>query len=204
MCGVVGFSCKKPNKENISILNNLIYESKIRGLHSFGYSYYIDGLIKTEKHHDINSVKLPMSNKIIYHNRYSTSGDYKNHENNQPIFNNELSLVFNGVLDMGTKKQIENKYNIQMETENDGEIILKNCGADIELIHNFVKGTSGSFAGIILTSSNKLLAIRNSKRPLWQLNHLDCVYLASTKDIFKRVNNSFEPIQLKEDTIYEY
>jgi len=203
MCGVIGFSCEKPNKENISILNNLIYQSKIRGLHSFGYSY-IDGLIKTEKHHDINSVKLPMSNKIIYHNRYSTSGDYKNHENNQPICNNEMSLVFNGVLDMGTKEEIENKYNIKMETENDGEIILKNCGANIDLINKFVKETSGSFAGMILTKSNKLLAIRNSKRPLWQLNHLGCVYLASTKDIFKRVDNSFEPTQLKENTIYEY
>ena len=203
MCGVVGFSCKKPNKENISILNELIIQSKIRGLHSFGYSYF-DGSIQTEKHHDINSVKLPMSNKIIYHNRYSTSGDYTNHENNQPIHNKEMSLVFNGVIDMATKEEIESKYNIKMKNDNDGEIILNTCGTDISLIKKFVTETTGSFAGIILTNSNKLLAIRNSKRPLWQLNYLDCIYLASTRDIFKRVNSSFQPIQLKENIIYEY
>lgn len=203
MCGIIGFSCKKPSKENISILNELIHQSKIRGLHSFGYSYF-NGLIQTEKHHDISSVKLPMSNKIIYHNRYSTSGDYKNHANNQPIHNKEMSLVFNGVLDMGTKEEIESKYNIKMENDNDGEIILNTCGTDINSIQKFVTETTGSFAGIILTNSSKLLAIRNTKRPLWELNHLDCVYLASTKDIFKRVNSSFEPTQLKENTIYEY
>lgn len=203
MCGIIGFSCKKPSEENISILNELIIQSKIRGLHSFGYSYY-SSLIQTEKHHDIASVKLPMSNKIIYHNRYSTSGDYKNHANNQPIHNKEMSLVFNGVLDMGTKEEIESKYNIKMKNDNDGEIILNTCGTDINLIQKFVTETTGSFAGIILTNSNKLLAIRNTKRPLWELNHLGCIYLASTKDIFKRVNSSFEPTQLKENIIYEY
>mgnify|MGYP000618844717 CR=1 FL=1 len=85
------------------------------------------------EHHDINSVKLPISNNIIYHNRYSTSGDYKNHENNQPIFNNELSLVFNGVLDMGTKKQIENKYNIQ-----NSFLKFKNAKLKSEFIHNIL------------------------------------------------------------------
>ena len=63
MCGIIGFSCKKPSEENISILNELIIQSKIRGLHSFGYSYY-SSLIQTEKHYDIASVKLPMSNNI--------------------------------------------------------------------------------------------------------------------------------------------
>lgn len=203
MCGIIGFSCKSPNEENIEILNKLIFQSKIRGLHSFGYSYLNDTL-QTEKHHDINCVKPPMSNKIIYHNRYSTSGDYKNHANNQPIHNKEMSLVFNGVLDMGTKQEIESKYNIKMQNDNDGEIILNTCGTNIDLIQKFVTETTGSFAGMILTNSNKLLAIRNTKRPLWQLNHLNCVYLASTKDIFKRVNKAFEPTQLKENTIYEY
>jgi len=203
MCGVVGFSSKNPNTENIKVLKDIIFESKIRGLHSFGYSYF-DKEIKTKKHYELKNIVLPVSNKIIYHNRYSTSGDYKNHDNNQPIHNEKMSLVFNGVLDMSTKKEIESKYKIKMKYDNDGEIILQTCGTDVNLIQKFVKETTGSFAGIILTASNDILAIRNSKRPLWKLNHLDSVYLASTRDIFKRVNKYFEPTKLKENTIYEF
>jgi len=203
MCGVVGFSCQKPDKEKIELLQKIIFQSKIRGLHSFGYSY-LDNGIKTKKRHEIKNVNLPLANKIIYHNRYSTSGDYKDHNNNQPIINSEMSLVFNGVLDMGTKEEIEKKYSIVMNTDNDGEIILQKCSINKKKIIEFIKESKGSFAGLILTASNELLAIRNINRPLWKLEHNNAIYLASTKDIFKRVDSNFEPEQLKEYRLYEY
>lgn len=203
MCGVVGFSCENPDIKKIELLQKIIIQSKIRGLHSFGYSY-IDNSLKTKKRHDIKNVNLPLANKIIYHNRYSTSGDYKNHNNNQPITNPEMSLVFNGVLDMGTKTEIEDRYNIKMSTDNDGEILLQKCGTNKEKIINYVKQTSGSFAGLILTASNELFAIRNPNRPLWKLDYNNATYFASTKDIFKRVNSKFDPKQLKEYKLYEY
>ena len=78
MCGIVGFSCQKPDTEKIELLQELIIQSKIRGLHSFGYSY-LDNDIKTKKRYEIKNINLPLSNKIIYHNRYSTSGGYENH-----------------------------------------------------------------------------------------------------------------------------
>lgn len=203
MCGIVGFSCQKPDTEKIELLQELIIQSKIRGLHSFGYSY-LDNDIKTKKRHEIKNINLPLANKIIYHNRYSTSGGYENHNNNQPIINSKMALVFNGVLDMGTKKEIENRHNVVMNTDNDGEILLHKCGTDKKKIKNFIKETKGSFAGLILTASNELLAIRNPYRPLWKLEHNNSVYFASTKDIFKRVDPRFEPEQLNEYELYEY
>jgi len=203
MCGVVGFSCNNPVEDNYLILHKLIMQSKIRGLHSFGYSYY-DTEIITKKYHNINDIKLPKANKIIFHNRYSTSGDYKKHINNQPIHLNKMSLVFNGVLDMRKKEHIEEQYNIKMETENDGEIIIKVCGNNPDKIKDFVSNTQyGSFAGLILTGNNKLLAIRNRFRPLWKLRYNNALYYASTQDIFKRVNKDFEPTELKPNIIYE-
>ena len=203
MCGVVGFSCKYPIAEHYIVLQKIILQSKIRGLHSFGYTYNDHGRLITKKYHHVNKIKLPQAKKLIFHNRYATSGDYKEHINNQPISNKELSLVFNGVLDMRTKEEMEEHYGIKMQTYNDGEIILHKCGTNKDILKNYIESIKGSFAGLILTASNELLAIRNSNRPLWKLKHLDAIFYASTKDIFKRVNKTFKPTELKENKLYE-
>lgn len=202
MCGVVGYSCSDPKKEHFEILNRIIDQSKIRGLHSFGYSFF-DGEVVTIKYHDINKVEFPFTNKIIYHNRYSTSGDYANHDNNQPIAVGNASLVFNGVLDMRTKQEMEEHYQTEMETDNDGELILKLCGSDPDKIQQYVQNTTGSFAGLVLTENNKMIAVRNGNRPLWRLNHSGAIFYASTRDIFKRVDDSFEPEELEPNIVYE-
>ena len=157
----------------------------------------------TIKYHDLDKVQFPPANKIIYHNRYSTSGDYKNHDNNQPIAIGNMSLVFNGVLDMRTKQEMEQHYGIEMETDNDGEILLRLCGSDPDKIQEYVQNTTGSFAGLILTQDNTMYAVRNKNRPLWALNHSGAVFYASTRDIFKRVDSSFEPKELEPYKVYE-
>lgn len=202
MCGVVGYSCSNPKKEHYEILQAIIRQSKIRGLHSFGFSFY-DQEVVTIKYHDLDKVEFPPANKIIYHNRYSTSGDYKNHDNNQPIAIGNISLVFNGVLDMRTKQEMEEHYKIDMETDNDGEILLRLCGSDPNKIQEYVQNTTGSFAGLILTQDNTMYAIRNKNRPLWVLNHSGAIFYASTRDIFKRVDSSFEPQELEPNKVYE-
>jgi len=203
MCGVVGFSCQYAKSFHYDILHKIILQSKIRGLHSFGYSYTKNNKLITQKYHEVDNVKLPKADKIIYHNRYATSGDYTDHVNNQPLSNNKLSLVFNGVIDMRTKQEMEKHYNIKMNTYNDGEIILQKCGDDKKKLQQYVSDMSGSFAGLILTASNNLLAIRNANRPLWVLKYKTASYYASTKDIFKRVDKDFEPTQLKVLKLYE-
>ena len=175
MCGIVGYSCKDPKQNHIQILQDIIAESSIRGIHSFGYSFVKDKKLITRKYHDLKEVKLPLTNKLIYHNRYSTSGDFKNHKNNQPIHIDNMSLVFNGVIDMRTKK----------------------------LIERFVNDIRGSFAGIILDEKENLFVIRNKKRPCWILEYDNAKFVASTRDIFKRVDNAFMPKPLEANKIYE-
>ena len=56
MCGVVGYSSQDPIDEHYSILHKLIYQSKIRGLHSFGYSYCLNNKLTTRKYHNVDEV----------------------------------------------------------------------------------------------------------------------------------------------------
>ena len=202
MCGIVGFYAKKPTKKNIELLHLIIQQSKIRGLHSFGYSYY-DNELKTIKQHNIYDINFPVSDRIIFHNRYATSGDYLDHNNNQPISVNDMSLVFNGVIDMRTKEEMQESYNIQMQTENDGELVIQLCGNDQEKIIDYIKKIKGSFAGLIMMN-NKMYAIRNKNRPAWKLEYNNATYIASTKDIFKRVNEFLQPEELTPYKLYEF
>ena len=184
------------------ILAGLIKQSRIRGTHAYGLAHW-DHSLHVEKAHRIEDITIPRANKIIYHNRYSTSGDYHNHENNQPIRVGSCALVFNGVLDMRTKKEIESDLGITMETENDGEILIQLCGSDPAAMQAYIAQTKGSFAGLMLTEENKMYALRNENRPLWRLEHQGAVFYASTKDIFKRVDAALDPQPLAPNQIYE-
>ena len=195
MCGVVGYYSNKPNEEDTEILQSLIFESKIRGIHSFGITYKVDDcLFKTNKEFLVEQIRVPETNMLIGHNRYSTSGDWRTHRNNQPLEYKDNYLVFNGVIDMGTKKEIEKKFNIEMDSNNDGEIFLKNP----DLILN---GYDCSFAGIFIYK-NKIYCYRNKERPLYRHVYKESVFLASTSDIFKRCHiTDVSPI--KENTKIE-
>ena len=71
MCGIIGYSSKESVNEHYELFYKLINESKIRGLHSFGISYYDQNII-TKKYKKISDIILPKKNKIIFHNRYTT------------------------------------------------------------------------------------------------------------------------------------
>lgn len=204
MCGIVGYFTKKKDILDQLILKKLVKESRIRGLHSFGLSYYSNGILIADKYFqkEFQDIKIPDSNSLIFHNRYSTSGDFKEHKNNQPILINGTSLVFNGVIDMGTKSEIESKWDIQMETDNDGEIILKKSNFDVEKMVEFVSNI-GSFSGLILQDGN-LYAFTNGNRPLWVLQRGESFFFASTKDIFKRAIPFSEPEKLKINTLHKW
>ena len=185
MCGIIGYYSEDPKPSHKILFNKLVQQSKIRGLHSFGWSWF-DKCIKTYKKHDINDFKFPVAKRIIFHNRYSTSGDYLNHNNNQPIHTLENSVVFNGVIDMGTKEEMEKKYNVKMNTENDAELINLLCGNNKAKLNDFIKKTPGSVAGMMLTNEGKLYVFRNENRPAWVLNYDGAIFIASTRDIFLR------------------
>lgn len=204
MCGIVGYFTKNRGTDDDIIFHKLIKESRIRGIHSFGYSYIRDGRITMQKFHDVDfkSIRMPLGEAIIYHNRYSTSGDFVDHRNNQPIHIQDTSLVFNGVIDMGNKAEMQERWGIQMETENDGEVVLRKSNFNPAAMVEFVK-EHGSFSGLVL-QGNSLYAFTNGLRPLWYWELGQSVFLASTKDIFTRALPNAEPKQLKVNTLHEW
>jgi len=201
MCSVLGVS----GDWDVEKVIKLLQWSRIRGLHAFGFSWVDGGKVNTKRFLNFNEFKKSLveikPKKFIAHFRYSTSGDWKLLENNQPIHKEGTSLVFNGVIDMGTKSEMESKWECSLETENDGELALikwKN-----NELTNMLKSKFRSFAGIFLTPQNEMIAIRNKRRPLWLAKEGGCVYLASTNDILKRSGLANQK-ELKEYEEYKY
>ena len=189
MCGILGAVFNKKTKENMNLIKLMIKELSNRGTHCFGVSYFKDNALITKKMLNLNMDELlndfetSNSDKIIFHNRYSTSGDWKNMENNQPLTFGNTSIVMNGVIHMGTKIELEKEFDEILTTENDTEtVLLKFVRGDS--IETFLKNnTSCSLAAIFLTT--KINYIRNNKRPLYLFKHPDYKIVVSTLTALK-------------------
>lgn len=183
MCSIIAYK----GKYNKELVEKICFNSRIRGLHSFGYSYSDEDSIITLKYFDydkfVNSLHGNKPEKFIAHFRYSTSGDYQNQDNNQPINIGAMSMVFNGVLDMGTKQEMEQKYNCSMITENDGELAILEKQKGDEFLKQFIR--QKTFAGAFL-DLKKIQIIRNENRPCYLGTYEDVKIVASTKDILQR------------------
>lgn len=195
MCSIIGYN----GDYNQELVEKLCFNSRIRGLHSFGYSYYDKEELVVEKFLDYNlflkSLNKTKPTKFIAHFRYSTSGDYKNQTNNQPLKIDNTSLVFNGVIDMGTKSEMEEKHNVKMFSDNDGELALLKKSQSDEVLIDFI--TDKTFAGIFL-EKNKIKAIRNDNRPCYKGMFEKIKIIVSTKDILLRSGvNEFEELEPK-------
>ncbi len=190
MCGIFGQFTLHPDLEVFNTSAKIMLQSKIRGLHSFGASIPMDKeTTKTIKSFELEELICQLRGQrpssFIFHNRYSTSGDYKDHNNNQPVVSGQQSLVFNGVISMATKEENEKRYGVKLETENDGEILLKQHDKS-----TFLKELKGSFAGLWI-EGGKIFFYRNDRRPAWYASVENGVLVASTADIFKRAGARF-------------
>ena len=192
MCGIIGFSTTHKTTEQLELLHALMKESSIRGLHAFGvsfYNFYND--IVTEKWMELPSAIDFAGNTLIFHNRYSTSGDWHDVNNNQPIHTisydgkGDMSFALNGVLSMKLKEEYEEEYGIQCESENDAEIFNKLVAKGLSPVRALRKLGKASFAGVYLKDGN-LCALRNRKRPLYWFTKHGATYIVSTQDIAKR------------------
>ena len=199
MCGIVGYFSSKPSLEDSIILRRLYEESSIRGIHSFGIadSYGVTKYLQNE----FNEVTPKLTSPIIFHNRYSTSGDYKDHNNNQPIEYKDSYFAFNGVISMKDKKGMEEEYNVSLTTENDGELLLQLTEGNPEDIVNYINSNNVSCAGLMI-KEGRLYAFRNKNRPSWVTTINDSVFITSTKDIMKRVIPDSNPEELKPNKLY--
>jgi len=123
--------------------------------------------------------------RLIVHCRYSTSGDWKEEGNNQPIVIGDCALAFNGVIRMSTKDEWGKEFGFKPVTDNDGEIFVRKV-LDGEDWNAWVAHGAFSFAGVML-HGGRLIALRNKQRPLWHNEAYGCNFIASTADIFNRI-----------------
>lgn len=186
MCGVVGYQSDAPSSAHSATVRALCAEVSVRGLHAFGiatspervFRYYalsgLDGFLR-------RSGPVPA---LIAHARYSTSGDWLNRFNNQPLAFDGMALAFNGVIDMRTRAEYQADWPFAFESENDGEIFVRwvLSGRDPA---EFVRRPC-SFAGVYLLKG-EVWALRNEFRPLWYACPDGATTMvASTRDAFLR------------------
>lgn len=199
MCWIVAYYGRITEIEK-NKLKELVRQSKVRGLHAFWY--VADGV--SHKFHSIDDCLASMDGitgcrYFVFHNRYSTSGDYADHNNNQPIEHGNKYLVFNWVISQATKQENEARFGMKLLTDNDWEVLLQyiwQWGG----VTDFFRQNNGSFAWIVVFDEY-FLVYRNPERPL----HRSGQYFASTWDIFKRawIRDSVE-IQANQDIVCHF
>ena len=188
MCGVIGAYVEKPESTDFSLLKKLFLESKVRGCHATGVSWVHNKRIHTMKepvpadvfirrHLNFNEIVNEDGNiYLIGHCRYSTSEI----KDNQPIANEALSIVHNGVISQELPENWKELYGYDCSTSNDTEL-LHNCLLfDKDPIE--VWGES-SMAVCELRSDKTIHGYRNGKRPLYYSDTKNARYITSTKDI---------------------
>ena len=196
MCSVIGAIIKEPRAEDFLMLHRVFLESKIRGMHATGISYVKHGKIITEKR-PVPADEFPFnfpsyvnedgSLYMIGHCRYSTS----DLEFNQPIANENLSVVHNGVITQELPEKWKELYGYDCETKNDTELILHTAE---DCISPLVRWKDSSLAVVELHVDKVIRFYRNGKRPLYLTSISNGCIITSTADVPKRAEVPGFPI----------
>ena len=196
MCSVIGAIIKEPRAEDFLMLHRVFLESKIRGMHATGISYVKHGKIITDKR-PVPADEFPFNfpsyvNEdgnlyLIGHCRYSTS----DLEFNQPIANENLSVVHNGVITQELPENWKELYGYDCDTKNDTELILHTAE---DCISPLVRWKDSSLAVVELHVDKVIRFYRNGKRPLYLTNISNGCIITSTADVIKRAEVPGFPI----------
>lgn len=198
MCSVIGGFFNRVSTLQLDYIKNIFIESKIRGMHATGISYIKDNKVNTIKKSISSSDFLKNLNfesfinedgnlYLIGHCRYSTS----DLQYNQPINDENVSIVHNGVITQEEPENWKKFYDIVCETKNDSEFILKTLQQNKEPL---IAWPDASMAVCELYRDKKLRFYRNAKRPLNMAIFHNGVVVASTKDIIERAKTGKEII----------
>jgi len=124
---------------------------------------------------------------MIFHNRYSTSGDWENQNNNMPITLGDISVAVNGVISMKSKSRFNKEFKVNCHSENDAEIFAQKLAMGKLPPAHIIKKELGSasFAAVYIRDG-EVFAIRNRKRPLYYFIKYGAVFVVSTIDIARR------------------
>ena len=198
MCSVLGAIIKEPRAEDLLMLQRVFLESKIRGMHATGISYVKNGQIITDKR-PVPADQFPFNFEsyinedgnlyFVGHCRYSTS----DLEYNQPIANENLSVVHNGVITQELPERWKELYGYDCETKNDTELILHTAE---DCISPLLRWKDSSLAVCELHVDKVLRVYRNGKRPLYLTSISNGCIITSTSDVPKRAEVPGKPINI--------
>jgi glutamine phosphoribosylpyrophosphate amidotransferase len=198
MCSVIGAIIKEPRAEDLLMLQRVFLESKIRGMHATGISYVKNGQIITDKR-PVPADQFPFNFEsyinedgnlyLVGHCRYSTS----DLEYNQPIANDNLSVVHNGVITQELPERWKELYGYDCETKNDTELILHTAE---DCISPLLRWKDSSLAVCELHVDKVLRVYRNGKRPLYLTSISNGCIITSTSDVPKRAEVPGFPINI--------
>jgi glutamine phosphoribosylpyrophosphate amidotransferase len=198
MCSVIGAIIKEPRAEDLLMLQRVFLESKIRGMHATGISYVKNGQIITDKR-PVPADQFPFNFEsyinedgnlyLVGHCRYSTS----DLEYNQPIANENLSVVHNGVITQELPERWKELYGYDCETKNDTELILHTAE---DCISPLLRWKDSSLAVCELHVDKVLRVYRNGKRPLYLTNISNGCIITSTSDVPKRAEVPGRPVNI--------
>lgn len=214
MCGVVGVFAKQANLENFRLVKKVILESAIRGLHATGVSflphwsnkpqtiiepkpakYFIEMHMQDRNFPDFLTDDGDLC--MIAHCRYSTS----DLQYNQPLYNENFSIVHNGVISQEMPENWEKLYGYKCSTRNDSELILHTLEAGKSPLIEFA---NSSMAVVELHKSKKIRFYRNGKRPIYYTSIPNGVIITSTKDIaFRAGLNNSSKVDINEYKVYD-
>ena len=195
MCGIVGVSLDFIEPRQIELVKKVLLESQIRGLHASGITWSDDNKLHSriapvpmsELLHDNPSLLEKTLTeghhmRMIAHVRYSTS----DLEFNQPIIDEDLAIVHNGVITQSPSYGWESEFSLKISTKNDSELILRTLQNNEDPIDKF---PDASIAYISLDKTGDIFYARNGKRPLYVTPFRNGYILTSTKDIMLRASN---------------
>jgi glutamine phosphoribosylpyrophosphate amidotransferase len=201
MCSVIGAIIEEPRAKDFLMLHRVFLESRIRGMHATGLSYVKANSIVTQKL-PVSADKFPFDFEsylnedgnlyLVGHCRYSTS----DLEYNQPIANEKVSVVHNGVITQELYEDWELLHGYTCEGKNDTELLLRSLDDYSPLEH----WKQSSLAVCELHLDKTLRVYRNGKRPLY-LTSLDngCI-ITSTKDVIVRSGITFPTVDIPMNT----
>jgi len=187
MCSVIGAILHSPTLQDFDMLHRVFLESKIRGMHATGLSYVKANSIVTQKL-PVSADKFPFDFEsylnedgnlyLVGHCRYSTS----DLEFNQPIANENVSVVHNGVITQELYEDWELLHGYTCEGKNDTELLLRSLEDYSPLQH----WKHSSLAVIELHTDKRIRFYRNGKRPLYLTSISNGCIITSTADVPKR------------------
>lgn len=192
MCAIIGAYIENPSSLDLVMLADVFRESSIRGLHATGVSWVRGGQIHTHiesvsaskllDHFTLSSCVNEDGNLyLIGHCRYSTSDlNY-----NQPLWNENLAIVHNGVVSQEMPENWERLYGYKCKTRNDSELIVHTLEAGKSPLVEFA---DASMAVVELYKEKRLRFYRNGKRPIYFTSLRNGGIITSTKDIAIRAD----------------